>query len=154
MLDNLKWDTLQTRRTPHQAEMFFKVHRGLVSIHLPQDITRTTRTLNRKYNQEEQHTYSHPSTRVDCYLYSMFPRAVQVWYRLPEEAATTSNTHSILEDSTSSHPTDAATTHPQVPVETWCTNACIPGQRTPLFGITRLKTLHSHRSCFGIDTKT
>ncbi|MPC26674.1 hypothetical protein E2C01_019820 [Portunus trituberculatus] len=93
MLDNLKWDILQTRHTLHQAEMFFKVHQGLVSIHMPQDITRVTRSLNKKYGQEEQHTYSHPSTRVDCYLYSMFLRAVQVWDRLPEEAVTASNTH-------------------------------------------------------------
>lgn len=91
MLDNLKWDTLQTRRTLHQAEMFYKVHRGLVNICMPRDITRTTRPLNRNFSQEEQHTYSHPSTRVDCYLYSMFPRAVQVWNRLPEEAVTASN---------------------------------------------------------------
>ena len=91
MLAELGWDTLQTRRTIPQEEMFYKVHRGLVNIHMPQDISRTTRPHSRHHNEEEQHKYSHPSTWVDCYLYSMFPRAVQVWNRLPEEAATASN---------------------------------------------------------------
>ena len=91
MLAELGWDTLQTRRTIPQEEMFYKVHRGLVNIHMPQDISRTTRPHSRHHNEEEQHKYSFPSTRVDCYLYSMFPRVVQVWNRLSEEATTASN---------------------------------------------------------------
>ena len=46
MLAELGWNIFL------QTEMFYKVHRGLVNIHMPQDISRTTRPLNSK---EEQH---------------------------------------------------------------------------------------------------
>ena len=34
-------------------------HRSLVSIHMPQNITKTTRPLNRNYSQQKQHTQAH-----------------------------------------------------------------------------------------------
>ena len=46
----------------------------------------------------------------------------------------------VREGSTTSHLTDVASTHAEVSVAVRHTNACIPGQRTPPFGIPTLKT--------------
>ncbi len=72
MLTSLGWDTLQDRRLLHQAEMFYKIHRGIVNINMPQDISRVTRPA-RGQSRPHDLMYRQPATRVYCYLYSMFP---------------------------------------------------------------------------------
>jgi hypothetical protein len=91
MLTDLGWDSLQCRRTIHQAEMFYKIQRGIVNIRLPQNINILQRPARNQRSHNHQLAYRQPSTRVDCYLYSMYPRAIRVWNALPVSAVTASN---------------------------------------------------------------
>ncbi len=92
MLSELNWDTLKTRRLIHQTDMFFRIHKGIVNINMPQNITYAP--LNAPQSADgrrlhcHHHTYQQPYTRVDVYGYSLFPRAIQIWNRLPTAAVT------------------------------------------------------------------
>ena len=91
MLSDLSWDSLQCRRTLHQAEMFYKIQRGIVNIHIPRDIHLLQRPARNQRSHNHQLAYRQLATRVDCYLYSMYPRAIRVWNSLPVAAVTASN---------------------------------------------------------------
>ena len=90
MLSSLGWDTLQHRRLLNQCEMLFKVHHKLVQISLPPDIRLITGITRPQRAQHQSHNFrfTQPFCRVNCYMYSMFPRAVRVWNTLPSNAVT------------------------------------------------------------------
>ena len=76
----LKLDTLETRRLIHRQQMLYKITNRLVDIdkdtYLHSSLTRSTRgSHNLKY-----HTY-HSNT--DIFRYSFFPRSIQEWNHLP-----------------------------------------------------------------------
>ena len=93
MLNTLHWDTLQTRRLLHQTEMFYHIHCGMVNINPPSEIERLPRPARSLSSHSHNLSYKQPYTRVDCYLYSMYPRAIHVWNRLPVAAVTADSIH-------------------------------------------------------------
>jgi hypothetical protein len=84
LLQSLKWDSLQTRRLQSQATMFYKIQYNFVNIQLPSYIQlassshRTRSHHNLKYQQ--------PSSTVDAYGYSFYPRTIRIWNKLPATA--------------------------------------------------------------------
>ncbi len=100
MLTDLGWDTLKTRRLVHQTDMFYRIHRGIVNISMPQNIIHAplnaTQSAENRRLHNHHHTYQQPHTRVDVYGYSLFPRAIQIWNRLPT-AAVTADTSSAFQ---------------------------------------------------------
>ena len=90
MLSSLGWDTLQHRRLLNQCEMLFKVHHNLVQISLPPEIRLISGITRPQRAQHHSHNlrFTQPFCRVNCYMYSMFPRAVRVWNALPSNAVT------------------------------------------------------------------
>ena len=83
MLDQLGWESLESRRTKAQLTMFYKIVNGLVDIPSDQYLTpmssRTRSTNNRKFRL--------PSTSTSYYRNSFFPRTVSTWNKLPSTTA-------------------------------------------------------------------
>ena len=94
MLQNVKWDTLATRRLSIQCSMFYKmkikVKHGLVGIPFPSCVTPCTRTKSSNFNTC---CYQPIQTRVDAYKYSFFVCAIPVWNRLPTSVVTAPSIH-------------------------------------------------------------
>ncbi|XP_071502795.1 uncharacterized protein [Diadema antillarum] len=83
MLSSLGWDTLQHRRILHQSEMLYKIHYGFVNITMPEEI-RIAQNNTRNHNL----SYLQPYSRVNCHLYSFYPRAIRIWNTLPAKVVT------------------------------------------------------------------
>jgi hypothetical protein len=82
MIGTLQWDTLEHRRLLAQANMFFKIHHGIVNISLPQYIKQNPRPARRQHLLR----YHHPYANLDLHRYSFFPRIIPVWNLLPSGA--------------------------------------------------------------------
>ena len=79
MIDQLQWESLESRRSKIQLTLFFKVIHNLIDIppanYLTHSTTRTRLTHSKKYRQFS------PST--DSFKLSFFPRTVPLWNCLP-----------------------------------------------------------------------
>ncbi|XP_072164246.1 uncharacterized protein [Diadema setosum] len=83
MLSSLDWDTLQHCRILHKSEMLYKIHYGFVNIAMPEEI-RIAQNNTRNHNL----SYLQPFPRVNCHLYSFYPRAIRIWNTLPAKVGT------------------------------------------------------------------
>ena len=85
MLQQLKWETLESRRTKIQLTMFYKIVivNNLVGIpadhYLTPSKTRTRTTHSKKMLQYH--------TRTDTLKFSLFPRTIPTWNMLPATVA-------------------------------------------------------------------
>jgi hypothetical protein len=83
MLQQLKWETLESRRTKIQLTMFYKIVNNLVDIpadhYLTPSKTRTRTTHSKKMLQYH--------TRTDTLKFSFFPRTIHSWNMLPATVA-------------------------------------------------------------------
>lgn len=81
MVDRLKLDQLDHRRTADKACMLYRMLHGLVDVQPPtglcQPATRTTRGHQQKLQV--------PHSRTDVYLHSFFPSATRIWNALSAE---------------------------------------------------------------------
>ena len=76
MLQDLDWDSLESRRVKIQLTLLFKVIQDLVD--MPAS-TRTRANHTKKLRQI--------SSRSDAYKFSFFPRTIPVWNSLPATVA-------------------------------------------------------------------
>ena len=74
MLYKLNLDTLERRRQHHMVKTFHKVFYGHDGINIPASIILSQRD-NLKFVQ--------PASRINCHLYSFYPRAIRFWNLLP-----------------------------------------------------------------------
>jgi hypothetical protein len=83
LINELDWDSLHTRRLIKQATMLYRIHYGLVFISPPNCFHRATKFFRLdhplKYISDFQPI-------INPYKYSFYPRAVQIWNRLPPSA--------------------------------------------------------------------
>jgi hypothetical protein len=81
MLQQLHWQTLQSRRAYAQTVMMYRIVYNLVDI--PAEYH-----LNRTSLQTRGHSlrFLVPHTRTTVYRTSFFPQAVRLWYQLPRSA--------------------------------------------------------------------
>ena len=83
MLQNLQWETLESRRTKIQLTMFFKIVNDLVDIpaeeYLSPASTRTRALHSKKLRQY--------SINSETFKYSFFPRTIPAWNSLPATIA-------------------------------------------------------------------
>ena len=83
MLQDLDWESLESRRVKIQLILLFKVIHDLVDIpaaaYLTPASTRTRANHTKKLRQI--------SSRSDQYKFSFFPRAITVWNSLPATVA-------------------------------------------------------------------
>ncbi|XP_072043010.1 uncharacterized protein [Amphiura filiformis] len=82
LVQALEWDTLHHKRMLNQATTFYKIQFNLVYIQLPSylQISTTASRTQHGFN------YQQPSSNVDVYGYSYYPRAVCIWNKLPISA--------------------------------------------------------------------
>ena len=83
LIDQLQWESLESRRSKIQLTLFFKVIRNLIDItpdkYLTHSTTRTRSTHLKKYRQFS------PST--DSFRFTFFLRTVPLWNSLPADIA-------------------------------------------------------------------
>ena len=78
MLDDLKWQTLYTRRKINKAIIMFKILHNLVAV--PRNDLQKAASSLRGYNQQ----LVIPHTRTQTYQSSFFPDSIRIWNNLPK----------------------------------------------------------------------
>ena len=84
LIQQLKWDTLHTRRIIQQQCMLYKIHYDLVNITIPHCFQRASR-ISLRLSHPLNYTNLNPPS-IDAHKFSFFPRSVQIWNRLPAAA--------------------------------------------------------------------
>ena len=79
MLDQLRWRSLQDRRTDASLCMFYKMVTGLVTIG-PQSVTQR---LTRVSRHSHALAFLPMMTTKDVYRFSFYPRTIFIWNSLP-----------------------------------------------------------------------
>ena len=83
MLQDLNWETLESRRTKLQLVMMYKIINDLVDIPCDAYLTPAT-TRTRAIHSKKLLQYP---TRTDKFKFSFFPRTIPVWNSLPAPVA-------------------------------------------------------------------
>lgn len=83
MLENLQWETLETRRAKAQVTMLYKINNDLVDIPGNQYLSLATRSTRSSHS----HKFRHFAPSTDYYKFSFFPRTVSLWNSLPASVA-------------------------------------------------------------------
>ena len=83
MLEDLGWETLQSRRTKANLKMFYKIENKLVDIDMS-DYVEKSHTSTRSNHSKK---YRHVAAKRSYFKGSFFPRTVPVWNSLPAHVA-------------------------------------------------------------------
>ena len=83
MLEDLNWDTLETRRSKSQVTMMFKIINGLVDIPAADFVTPAS-TRTRSHHGKKLRQYA---TSTDTLKYSFFLCTIPLWNSLPATLA-------------------------------------------------------------------
>ena len=83
MLENLNWETLETRRTKSQLTKMFKILHGLVDIPADDYLTPAS-TRTRALHTKKLRQYA---SSTDALKYSFFPRTITTWNSLSASIA-------------------------------------------------------------------
>ncbi|XP_072046872.1 uncharacterized protein [Amphiura filiformis] len=82
MLTNLRWETLENRRTKLRLTSIYKEVHNLA----PSNVKPLSNTTNRKTrNSHGPHLLDIPAFNKNCYQYSLYPRTTREWNLLPLE---------------------------------------------------------------------
>ena len=82
MLQDLKWNTLETMRKKARLIMMYKMSHGLLDINLEQYLILSKETRTRGSHKLK---YQIPKVTKDVFKFSFFPRTLKDWNNLPEE---------------------------------------------------------------------
>ena len=86
MINDLNWDSLETRRLRARLVVLYKETHGLlpsnIADHLIDSSNLTRRTTRRTSGR---YLYHYPSTNKLCYQKSLYPRTIPSWNLLPEK---------------------------------------------------------------------
>jgi hypothetical protein len=82
MLQTLKWEPLQDRRTRATLVVFYKVQYSLIAVPLPPIVVRPEKT-----RPGHPHQFRIPFCNTEAYKNSFFPRAIRNWNALPPSIA-------------------------------------------------------------------
>ena len=84
MLNQLDWQSLERRRDDSILVMFHKIINQFVDI--PCD-----HILHNVPIVATRNSYIHLPSRIDSFMYSIFPRAIRLWNHLPDHLVETDN---------------------------------------------------------------
>ena len=79
MLKELKWPTLQQRRTNTKVVMMYRIVHHLIAIPSQMYLTPATTRTTRGHGQK----FQIPFSRIQCHQNSYFPSAIRTWNNLP-----------------------------------------------------------------------
>ena len=87
MIDDLKWESLESRRQKLQLTLFFKIVNDLVDIPAAEYLTAAPSRLRSNHKLK----FRHLAARSDTFKHSFFPRTIPVWNSLPASVAEASD---------------------------------------------------------------
>ena len=82
-LDYLKWGKHESSRTKLQLTVFYKIVHGLIAIPHSRYLT----PASKKTRAAHSFKFQQYLTSTDCLKFSLFPRTIPVWNRLPAAVA-------------------------------------------------------------------
>ena len=77
MMNNLKWESLETRRNNQRLTMFYRMQHNMVSFTPADHLVPVQRSYSRRSGHDEM--YQVPYARTKVYKYSFFPATVHMW---------------------------------------------------------------------------
>ena len=77
LMQQLQWDSLQTRRLLNQSVMFYEIQHQLVNITFPPHFQHVSSSIRRNNSIAT-------SNQTPMLPYSFYPRTIRIWNRLPE----------------------------------------------------------------------
>ena len=80
MLEELQWDSLETRRQAASLVLMFKIQSGTVAINPAHYLTPRTPSITRSYHPNQFQTIP---ARIQMFQNSFFPRTINWWNALP-----------------------------------------------------------------------
>ena len=87
LINTLGWDSLHTRRLVAQSTMFYKIHHNLVNTIMPPYYQLAPYSAA-QLRHCHQFKYLIPSTTIDAFKFSFYPRSIRIWNSLPNTAVT------------------------------------------------------------------
>ena len=87
MLEELGWETLESRRQKLQLTLFFKIVNNLVDIPAANYLTSAPSSLRANHKLK----FRHLSSKTDSLKFSFFPRTIPIWNSLPASVAEASD---------------------------------------------------------------
>ena len=90
MLNDLKWESLETRRNSQRLAMFYRMQHNMVSITPAEYLVPVQPARSRRSGHDQM--YQVPYARTDVFKHSFFPSTVHMWNSLP---VTVIQSHSI-----------------------------------------------------------
>ena len=80
MNNNLKWTSLEERRTKSKITLFYKLKNNMC--YMPtEDLKRNTTRITRR----SDNGYVVPGSRTDAHIFSFYPSAIRLWNHLPAD---------------------------------------------------------------------
>ena len=83
MLEELNWESLESRRTKIQLTLLYKIMNVMVDIPTSPYVTQAFASTRWSHTMKLRQI----SSRTDAYKYSSFPRTIPFWNSLPAEAS-------------------------------------------------------------------
>ena len=81
MMNDLKWESLETRRNNQRLTTFYRMQHKVVSITPADHLVPVQQSYSRRSSHDEM--YRVPYARTNLYKYSFFPSTVRMWNTLP-----------------------------------------------------------------------
>jgi hypothetical protein len=82
MVQSLGWQTLETRRLVHSLTSLYKINNSLVEIPAKYKPCLKRQRTTRRSNQQQMEHYQ---CEVNAFWYSLLPRTVPAWNKIPED---------------------------------------------------------------------
>ena len=83
MLDDLGWETLQSRRTKASLKLFFKIEHKLVDIDMSDFAEKSSSSTRANHSMK----YRQIATKRNYFKGTFFPRTIPIWNSLPAHVA-------------------------------------------------------------------
>jgi len=94
MLNDLKWETLETRRNNQRLTMFYRTQHNMVSISPADYLARVQSSQSRRSGHDQMNQV--PYVLTDVYKYSFFLATVRMWNALPASVIQSGTLSSFL----------------------------------------------------------
>lgn len=86
MINNLGWQSLETRRQHRRLINFYKSIHGEIALPLPYYVK-----PNARQSRGHDTKFQHVKARIDSFSYSYFPRTIRNWNNIPQELVSSSS---------------------------------------------------------------
>jgi len=94
MLDQLGWESLETRRVKQQLITMYKITHNLIDVPAHTYLTPSTSTTRSAHSYK----YQVYATSTDTFKFSYFPRTIRTWNQLPASIAEASSLASFRKE--------------------------------------------------------